>query len=155
MKSHSIIVTNADMDRLNRLIRTQHHLLFRDQQQLDLLDQVLQNADVRPPNRIPKTVVRMNSSFLVRDLETREQELYALVFPEEADISRGLLSVLAPVGIALLGHRKGEVIEARVPGGIRRLRVEKVQQGPHAAFQQFPRRQTIKQELILGTDLAA
>jgi regulator of nucleoside diphosphate kinase len=155
VKSHTIVVTDGDMDRLDRLTRAQRHSLFRDQQQLDLLDQVLQNADVRPLNRTPKTVVRMNSSVVVRDSDTREGERFTLVFPEQADISRGLISVLAPVGIALLGHRKGELIEARVPGGIRRLRVEEVRQGPHAASKQFLGEQRIKPELILGTDLAA
>ncbi len=129
MKSHSIIVADTDMNRLSRLIRALQHSLFRDQQQLDLLDQVLQSAEVRPPGRIPKSVVRMNSSVYVRNFETRKEEAYTLVFPEEADISRGFISVLAPVGIALLGHRKGDVIEAKVPGRIRRLRIEQVQQG--------------------------
>lgn len=126
MKNHSIVVTDADMDRLSRLIRSLQHSLFRDQQQLDLLDQALQSADVRPPNRTPRSVIRMNSSIRVRDCETGTQELYTLVFPEAADISKGFISVLAPVGIALLGRRKGEVIEARVPGGTRRLSVEQV-----------------------------
>jgi hypothetical protein len=80
VRSHTIIVTDADMNRFDRLIRSQRHSLFRDQQQLDLLDQVLQNADVRPPNRTPKTVVRMNSSVVVRDSDTRERERFTLVF---------------------------------------------------------------------------
>lgn len=126
MKSREIIVTDADMERLSRLIRALQHSLFRDQRQLDALDQALQNAEVRPPCRIPKSVVRMNFSIRVRDCHTGKEELYTLVLPEAADISQGLISVLAPVGIALLGHKKGEVIEARVPGGVRRLKVEQV-----------------------------
>ncbi len=155
MKSHTIIVTGADMDRLDRLIRAQRHSLFRDQQQLDLLDRVLQNADVRPPNRTPKTVVRMNSSVLARDLDTRQKEIYTLVFPEEADISKGHISVLAPVGIALLGHRKKDLVEARVPGGIRRLRIEQVWQETHALGKHSPKDQPIRHQLALEPDLAA
>lgn len=126
MKSREIIITDADMEKLSRLIRALRHSLFRDQRQLDALDQALQSAEVRPPRQIPKSVVRMNSSIRVRDCHTGKEELYTLVLPEAADISRGLISVLAPVGIALLGHKKGEVIEARVPGGTRRLKVEQV-----------------------------
>ena len=107
MKGRSVTVSEVDMDRLCRLIRALQHSLFRDQPQLDLLDQALQSADVRPPGRTPKTVVRMNSSVRVTDMEMRKQDLYTLVFPEEASLSKGLISVLAPVGIALLGHRKG------------------------------------------------
>ena len=68
----------------------------------------------------------MKSRIHVLDLDTGKKELYTLAFPEQADISTGLISVLAPVGIALLGHRQRDIIEARVPGGIRRLRVERV-----------------------------
>jgi regulator of nucleoside diphosphate kinase len=128
MAESAIIVTDADMDRLTRIVRAFKHSLFRDQQQLDLLGQVLSEAEVRPLTRVPKDVIGMNSRVRVFDFETRSKGLYTLAFPEEADISRGLLSILAPLGIALLGRRKGDVIEARVPGGSRRLRVEGVRQ---------------------------
>jgi len=126
VKSREIIVTDADMEKLSRLVRALQHSLFRDQRQLDALDQALQSAEVRSPCRISKGVVRMNSSVRVRDCHTGKEESYTLVFPEAADISKGLISVLAPVGLALLGHKKGEVIEARVPGGTRRLKIEQV-----------------------------
>lgn len=126
MKTREIIVADADMEKLSRLIQASQHSLFRDQRQLDALDQALQSAEVRPRRRIPKSVVRMNSSIRVRDCHTGKVELYTLVLPEAADISKDLISVLAPVGIALLGHKRGEVIEARVPGGTRRLKVEQV-----------------------------
>ncbi|MBZ5720313.1 MAG: nucleoside diphosphate kinase regulator [Acidobacteriia bacterium] len=126
MKGHSIVVTDADMDRLSRLVRALKHSLFRDQQQLEWLDQTLESADVRPPGSIPRDVIRMNSSIRVLDFDTDQKELYTLVFPENADISRGQISVLAPVGIALLGRRQGDVIEIQAPGRTRRLRVEHV-----------------------------
>jgi regulator of nucleoside diphosphate kinase len=128
MAEATIVVTEADMERLTRIVRAFKHSLFRDQQQLDLLDKVLSEADVRPSTRVPKDVIRMSSRVRVFDFETRSRGLYTLVFPEEADISRGLLSILAPLGIALLGRRRGDVIEAHVPGGSRRLRVEGVRQ---------------------------
>jgi regulator of nucleoside diphosphate kinase len=110
MKDRSIIVTDRDVEKLRRLVGALKFSLFRDQRQLELLDQTLESAEVRPPGRVPKDVVRMNSR-------------------EEANISQGFISVLAPLGIALLGRRRGDVIEARVPGGIRRLRVEHVRYG--------------------------
>lgn len=122
----TIIVADADMERLTRIVRAFRHSLFKDQQQLDLHDQVLSEAEVRPSTRVPKDVIRMNSRVRVFDFETRSRGLYTLAFPEEANISRGLLSILAPLGIALLGRRRGDVIEAHVPGGSRRLRVEGV-----------------------------
>ena len=87
MKSHSIVVTDVDMERLSRLVRGLQHSLFRDQQQLDALNQVLQPADVRPPSRTAESIVRMNSSIRVRDFEMHKEQQYTLVFPDEADIS--------------------------------------------------------------------
>lgn len=130
MRDHAILVTDADLDRLTRLVRAFQHSLFRDQQQLERLDQKLASAEVRPPGRTPRDLIRMNSCVRVFDFDTRRRGLYTLVFPEEANISKGKISVLAPLGIALLGRRKGNVIEAQVPGGTRRLKVEGVRQQP-------------------------
>ena len=132
MRDRSVIVIGADMDRLTRLVRAFQYSLFRDQRQLDLLDQKLASAEVRTPGRIPRDLIRMNSSVRVFDFDTQRRGLYTLVFPEEANISKGMISVLAPLGIALLGRRKGNVIEAQVPGGTRRLKVEGVRQQPAA-----------------------
>ena len=126
MTSHSIVVSDADMDRLSRLVRAFKHSLFRDQLQLESLDKTLESAEVASSERIPRDIIRMNSHIHVLDLDTGKKERYTLVFPEQADISANRISVLAPVGIALLGHKKGEVIEARVPGRTRRLKVEQV-----------------------------
>jgi len=128
MPDGSIIVTQADMDRLTRLLHAFKHSLFRDQQQLDLLGQTLAAAEVRPSAEVPRDVVRVNSRVRVFDFDTRRREVYTLTFPEEADISKGMISVLAPLGIALLGRRKGDVIEAKVPGGARKLRGDGVRQ---------------------------
>jgi regulator of nucleoside diphosphate kinase len=64
--------------------------------------------------------------------ETGTEE-YTLVYPDEADIDDGKLSVLAPLGIALLGTRVGQTLEFQVPAGTRRLRVEKILYQPEAA----------------------
>lgn len=128
MRDAYVIVTDADMDKLTRVVQAFRHSLFRDQRQLDLLDQTLAGAEVRPADRVPRDVVTMNSWVRVFDFDTRCRGLYTLTFPEEANISRGMISVLAPLGIALLGRRRGDVIQAQVPGGARRLRVEGVRQ---------------------------
>ncbi|MBZ5688374.1 MAG: GreA/GreB family elongation factor [Acidobacteriia bacterium] len=126
MKSHSIVVSDADMDRLSRLVMALKHFLFQDQLQVESLNRTIESAEVASSEHIPRDIIRMNSRIHVLDLDTGKKELYTLVFPEHADISTSLISVLAPVGIALLGRRQGDIIEARVPGGIRRLRVERV-----------------------------
>ena len=128
MTDCSVVIADGDMERLTRVVRAFKHSLLRDQQQLELLDQTLAGAEVMPSEKVPRDVIRMNSRVRVFDYDTRTRGLYTLAFPEEADISKGLLSILAPLGIALLGRRRGDVIEAQVPGGARRLRIEGVRQ---------------------------
>ena len=149
MKSHSIVVSDADMAGLHRLVSALKHSLFRDQPQLELLDQTLESAEVASSELIPRDIIRMNSRIRLLDLGTGKKQLYTLVFPEHADISANRISVLAPVGIALLGHKKGEVIEARVPGGTRRLRVEQVR------FKCEARKRSIEDRAIGLTELLA
>jgi hypothetical protein len=88
---------------------------------------------------------------LVLDLETREKEWYIFVLPEYADLSTNRLSVLAPVGIALLGRRKRDIIELRVPGGINRLRIEHVYRTDIAGRRSRPH-QTERPNLHLGSE---
>ncbi len=135
MKARRTFVTDADMDRLDNLIADLRRFPFRDQRQLEALDQVLQNAEVLPRGRVPRTLIRLNSVVRLRDLASEAVETYRLVLPEHSEISRRLLSVLTPVGMALLGHRKGQEIEAKVPGGARRFKIEDVWQHPIPRFE--------------------
>lgn len=157
MKRHSIVITDHDIERLSRLIRGAQRSLFRDQQQLDMLEHILENADVRPPHRTPKSVVRLNSKVQVRDIETRKEDVYTLVFPDEANASIGLISVLAPIGIALIGRREGASTEAMVPGRVRRIRILQVTHNPAPSSEkELPlRRPVALSGLILEEGLAA
>lgn len=78
------------------------------------------------PDEVSDDVVTMNSTVVLRDLETGERETYTLVFPHEANIAEGRLSVLAPIGTAILGEHVGDDVHWRVPGGWRRLTIEKI-----------------------------
>jgi regulator of nucleoside diphosphate kinase len=70
----------------------------------------------------------MNSTVWFRDLDSEEIDRYTLVFPRDADVIRDRISVLAPIGTALLGYRLRDIIEWRVPQGRRRLEITKVDQ---------------------------
>ena len=75
----------------------------------------------------------MNSSVRLRDLDSGETEGYELVEPTDADMTFDRISVLAPIGTAILGYRLGDVIEWPVPAGLRRLRVEEILDQPERA----------------------
>jgi len=105
----------------------------RDHAHLEELDQELGRAEVVTAADVPPDVVTMHSTVRVRDLDDGMGALYTLVFPVEADIDRKRISVLAPIGTALIGYRTGALIEWATPGRTRRLRIEEVLFQPEAA----------------------
>ena len=86
-----------------------------------------------PDDEVPSDVVTMSSIVSLRDLDSGETEEYELVYPADADLENNRISILAPIGTAILGYRVGDVIEWPVPGGLRRLRVEEVLYQPGRA----------------------
>lgn len=126
MHSHSIIALDTDIERLSQLVRDLRHSRFRDQAQVELLEQTLENAEVTSAAGFPRNAIKMNSRFRVLDLPTGKKQVYTLVYPDHADVSSASISVLAPLGIALLGRRQGDTIEVDVPSRIRQLRIERV-----------------------------
>jgi regulator of nucleoside diphosphate kinase len=68
----------------------------------------------------------MNSTVELEDLEDGEILTYTLVFPENADIESGRISILAPLGMAMLGFKVGDEFEWPVPAGTLRVRVRRL-----------------------------
>ena len=99
-----------------------------DQEHLEDLRVELERALVLDPSRLSPSVVTMHAAVRVRDLESGRRQELTLVSPSEANVSAGRISVLAPLGTALLGYREGDVVERVMPGGLRRLLIEEVRQ---------------------------
>lgn len=127
-----IFITEADFDKLRRLIAGRRSTGV-DAEHLNELEQELERAEVLGDGEpIPSDVVTMNSEVRLIDLDSGEIKVYKLVFPSQAR-SENALSVLAPIGTAILGYRVGSVIEWRVPRGVRRLKVLDVLFQPEVA----------------------
>lgn len=90
-------------------------------------------AEVIPSKQAPPDLVTINSKVRLTDLGTGESLVYTLVFPHDADYKEGRISILAPLGTALLGFRVGDVVDWRMPVGDRRLRIDEVLYQPEAA----------------------
>jgi regulator of nucleoside diphosphate kinase len=75
----------------------------------------------------------MNSQVLLKDMESGEETIYTLVYPEDVNLAENKISVLAPIGTAILGFRVGDIISWKVPVGTVKLRVEKILYQPEAA----------------------
>jgi regulator of nucleoside diphosphate kinase len=133
MTRRQILITEDDMARLRDVVRRGRMASRRDQTHLEELDRELDRAEVVSPEDVSPDVVTMHSTVRVRDLDKGASSLYTVVFPVDADIEQRRISILAPVGTALIGYRAGDVIEWATPGGTRRLQIEEVVYQPEAA----------------------
>lgn len=129
-----IIISQEDFQRIEQIIvQARAQRSGRDRDNLDRLEQELRRAKLVPAAELPADVVALNSDFTVRDLVHDTSESYRLVLPELADLEQNRISVLAPVGAALLGYRQGDQVDWPVPGGVRSLRLELVEQSGRRA----------------------
>jgi regulator of nucleoside diphosphate kinase len=133
MANRDIYITEEDYEQLKQLIDGARLRRTRDLAHVDQLDAELDRAHIVSADEIPADVVTMNSQVALRDLDTRDEMVLTLVFPHQANVDQQRVSVLAPLGTAVLGYRAGDVIEWEVPGRTRRLQVERVLYQPEAA----------------------
>jgi regulator of nucleoside diphosphate kinase len=129
-----IYITTSDYHRLSGLIEmSRERNGDADREYLDQLEEELGRAELVNPKEIPADVITMRSKVSLKDLKSGQTVMYSLVFPSEANSNEGHISVLAPIGTALLGNRSGDVVESRVPSGLRRLKVKEILYQPEAA----------------------
>ena len=124
MREYPLIVSDVDVYRLRGLLGAGSEELHAE----------LEQAIVMPVGELPLSVVTMGAKVQARDLRTGRVEGFQLVYPREADPAAHRVSVLAPLGTALLGNSEGETVEWRTPGGTRSLRIERVMQAPRTAL---------------------
>jgi len=133
MSTKEIYITDNDMKRLRELIMVARDFGQEDEKDLKELENELDKAKIVKFKDIPKDVITMNSEIHLLDVVAGEEVVYTLVFPNQANANEGKVSIMAPIGTALLGYSVGDVIEWKVPGGITRLKVEKILYQPEAS----------------------
>lgn len=133
MSKRNIYITQLDMNRLRELLRTTQDPFGKERPYLEALRAELDRAKVVAPEKIAANVVTMNSELRVRDLEDDSTTTITLVFPENADPEADRISVMAPMGAALLGYRAGDRVSFNLPGGQRQCEIVEVLYQPEAA----------------------
>jgi regulator of nucleoside diphosphate kinase len=129
LQKPNITLLATDHDRLSVLA---HAAMANDPETAEMLTDELERARVIDHGQVPRNIVRMGSDVLFRDDTTREIRSITLVFPAEADIAQNRVSVLTPVGTALIGLRAGQSITWRTRSGeLKRLTVLKVANPEH------------------------
>jgi regulator of nucleoside diphosphate kinase len=127
-----IVLTDQDLTRLRRLLA--QHATGRNAKECEALEAEIDAAEVVAPTDMPHDVVTMNSRVRFVDEGTGQEEEATLVYPSEANVDERRISVLAPIGAALLGLSVGQDIDWPLPNGAtKRLRVVSVLYQPEAA----------------------
>lgn len=138
----SVIISERDARRLKLLIQARKSSSNgTSPENLRRLERELERAQILPDAELPEDVIAMDSIVELEDMENGELMTYALVYPENADITRGYVSILAPIGTGMLGYRVGDEFDWPVPGGTLCLRVRKL----------LGRRSSAPHQTVIGT----
>lgn len=130
-RSGAIYITETDLERLEVIVGAAQRT-----RNIELLEEELARAMIVPSTEIPPDVVTMNSHVKFKDVKTGETMEYTLCYPKDADVAQGRISILAPVGSALLGLRAGDEIDWPLPSGeTRSLQIMSVVYQPEAMGQ--------------------
>lgn len=127
-QTESLMITEQDYERLALLL--QH----TDGPNASALEEELARAQVVPQKEVPQDIVTMNSTVQFVSLDTQKESEVTLVYPKDADVTKGRVSILAPIGIALIGLRVGQTIQWPMPNGqSRELKVIAIRYQPESA----------------------
>jgi len=116
-----LVLLDTDVSRLIQLCKT-----YGNHQYCRTLTEEIGKAEIVDHLELPEDVVTMHSEVEIYDIEDRESFRYVLVYPWEADADSHKISILAPIGTAIIGYKEGDEIVWKVPGGTRRLRITAV-----------------------------
>lgn len=126
-----IVISSLDCERIEALLESPQYRNFPG---AAALRAEIERASILEPKDMPPDVVTMNSVVSVVDEGANERHQLTLVYPRESDGDPGKVSVLAPVGSAILGLRVGQTMQWPMPGGrVRTLRVDAIGYQPEAA----------------------
>lgn len=114
-----IYMTEVDFARIKELLEVRMTFREPDRAYFESLRNELDRAHILQPTAMSNDVITMNSRVRLKDMDTGQENIYSVVFPSDADIAENKISVLAPIGTAILGYRAGDTVSWQFPAGIR------------------------------------
>ena len=129
---NDIVVTRVDYSRLNTLILNMLDDRSSNLFELNYLNIEIKRAKKIDSKKIDPEYVTMNSLLEVTFLDIGKSMVLRLVYPHESNYKEGHVSVLSPLGCALLGYKAGDSVSFKAPGGTQTVRIDKVIYQPEA-----------------------
>lgn len=121
-----VILLKNDYDILNGYVKNLQGMQVNEKENFGKLYQELKKAKVVASEDFPDDVVRLDSSVVIRDMKTKRDMTLTIVLPQKADIKQKKVSVLAPIGTALIGFKKGQIVSWEVPAGKKDFKIMEV-----------------------------
>ena len=112
-----VILTKTDFEILNSYVKNLHGMQVNERENFSKLSGELKKAQIVEDDSMSADIVRLGSTVVIKDLVTRRDMTVTIVLPSKADIKQKKVSVLAPIGTAIIGFRKGQVVSWNVPSG--------------------------------------
>jgi regulator of nucleoside diphosphate kinase len=112
-----VILTKTDFEILNSYVKNLHGMQVNERENFSKLSGELKKAQIVEDDSMPADIVRLGSTVVIKDLVTNRDMTVTIVLPSKADIKQKKVSVLAPIGTALIGFRKGQTVSWNVPSG--------------------------------------
>ena len=125
--------TRLNAERLGKYLSSGNIKDPRDRNNWHVLGEKVRKGKIVDPHKIRPDIITMNSRVRLKDLDTKKEILITIVFPDDANIEQGKLSVLSPMGTAALGYSRGDAIKWEAPSGIRHIRIIQIYYQPEAA----------------------
>lgn len=121
-----VILLKDDYDILNGYVKNLQGMQVNEKENFRKLYQELKKAEVVNAENFPDDVVRLDSTVVIKDMQTKRDMTITIVLPQKADIKQRKVSVLAPIGTALIGFRKGQQVSWEVPSGKKDFKIMEV-----------------------------
>ena len=119
------VFSEKDFQTIHDLIKNQSAI--QQTKEIRFLAEELKRARVVKDNKIGADVVRLNSFVQVQDQGNNNVMDFHIVLPSQANLNEKKISILAPLGIALIGFKKGQVVEWQMPAGKKSLKIVEVE----------------------------
>lgn len=128
MKYGSIVLEKKEYVTLKQLLNLSNNYKENSRKQSILrLQEELKNAIILEEKELPEDVVRFNTEVVVATKDGWENN-FQLVVPTKSDFSNKKISILTPMGLAIIGYAKGDLIDWEFPGGVKSLEIKEVKQ---------------------------
>jgi len=123
----TLVLKKEEYDLLKTYLRGGIDSSSFDRKNAEALEAELDRATIIKDEPFPEDVVRINSKVTIRNEKQNKNMVITLVIPSQADVKTGKISVMAPIGTALIGFRKGQQVKWKLPAGETLLTILDVQ----------------------------